>query len=43
LANGAVLKAPFFSEEGLEAGFSDWNDLASYDEVRKGLVAKELE
>src|SRR5260370_27014993 len=29
-------------EEELEAGFSDWNDLASHDEVRKGLVAKEL-
>ena len=35
--------APSFSEEELEAGFSDWNDLASHDEVRKGLVAKELE
>src|SRR5438132_1379429 len=34
--------APSFSEEELEAGFSDWNDLASHDEVRKGLVAKEL-
>ena len=42
-ANGAVLMAPSFSEEELEAGFSDWNDLASHDEVRKGLVAKELE
>jgi hypothetical protein len=41
-ANGAVLMAPSFSEEELEAGFSDWNDLASHDEVRKGLVAKEL-
>jgi conjugative relaxase-like TrwC/TraI family protein len=40
---GAVLMAPSFSEEELEAGFSDWNDLASHDEVRKGLVAKELE
>src|SRR5271165_4244048 len=39
---GAVLMAPSFSEEELEAGFSDWNDLASHDEVRKGLVAKEL-
>src|SRR5271157_304125 len=36
-ANGAVLMAPSFSEEELEAGFSDWNDLASHDEVRKGL------
>ena len=35
--------APSFSEEELEAGFSDWNDLASHDEVRKRLVAKELE
>src|SRR6266404_1283663 len=42
-ANGAVLMAPSFSEEELEAGFSDWNVLASHDEVRKGLVAKELE
>ena len=42
-ANGAVLMAPSFSEEELEAGFSDWNDLATHDEVRKGLVAKELE
>src|SRR5258707_345834 len=42
-ANGAVLMAPSFSEEELAAGFSDWNDLASHDEVRKGLVAKELE
>src|SRR4029077_3277511 len=42
-ANGAVLMAPSFSEEELEAGFSDWNDLASHDEVRKGLVSKELE
>src|SRR6266403_1988770 len=41
-ANGAVLMAPSFSEEELEAGFSDWNDLASHDELRKGLVAKEL-
>jgi phage/plasmid primase-like uncharacterized protein len=42
-ANGAVLMAPSFSQEELEAGFSDWNDLASHDEMRKGLVAKELE
>ena len=42
-ANGAVLMAPSLSEEELEAGFSDWNDLATHDEVRKGLVAKELE
>ena len=42
-ANGAVLMAPSFSAEELEAGFSDWNDLASHDEVRKGQVAKELE
>jgi phage/plasmid primase-like uncharacterized protein len=42
-ANGAVLMAPSFSEEELEAGFSDWNDLASHDEVRAALVAKELE
>src|SRR5882757_6762592 len=42
-ATGAVLMAPSFSEEELEAGFSDWNDLATHDEVRKGLVAKELE
>ena len=42
-ANGAVLMAPSFSQEELEAGFSDWNDLATHDEVRKGLVAKELE
>src|SRR5271165_4169219 len=41
-ANGAVLMAPSFSQEELEAGFSDWNDLASHDELRKGLVAKEL-
>src|SRR6195256_1479062 len=34
--------SPSFSEQELEAGFSDWNDLASYDEVCKGLVAKEL-
>ena len=34
--------APSFSQEELEAGFSDWNDLASHDELRKGLVAKEL-
>src|SRR5438132_11586947 len=34
--------ASSFSQEEIEAGFSDWNDLASYDEVRKGLVAKEL-
>ena len=27
--------APSFSEEELEAGFSDWNDLASHDEVRE--------
>jgi hypothetical protein len=40
---GAALMAPSFSEEELEAGFSDWNDLASHDEGRKGLVAKELE
>src|ERR1700694_2939451 len=42
-ANGAVLMAPSFSEEEFEAGFSDWNDLATHDEVRKGLVAKEPE
>ena len=42
-ADGAVLMAPSFSEEELEAGFSDWNDLASHDEVRAALVAKELE
>ena len=42
-ANGAALMAPSFSEEEFEAGFSDWNDLATHDEVRKGLVAKELE
>ena len=42
-ASGAVLMAPSFSEEELEAGFSDWNDLATHDEVRKDLVAKELE
>jgi Large polyvalent protein-associated domain 7 len=41
--NGAVLMAPSFSEEELEAGFSDWNDLATHDEMRKGLIAKELE
>jgi phage/plasmid primase-like uncharacterized protein len=41
-ANGAVLMAPSFSEEDLEAGFSDWNDLASHDEVRKASVSKEL-
>jgi hypothetical protein len=41
-ANGAVLMAPSFSEEELDAGFSDWNDLASHNEVRNGLVAKEL-
>jgi phage/plasmid primase-like uncharacterized protein len=40
---GAVLMTPSFSEEELEAGFSDWNDLATHDEVRKGLVTKELE
>ena len=40
---GAVLMAPSFSEEELEAGFSDWNDLASQDEVRAAFVAKELE
>src|SRR5262249_28596573 len=39
---GAVLMAPSFSEEEVQAGFTDWNDLASHDEVRKGLVAKEL-
>src|SRR6201987_2344726 len=39
---GAVLMAPSFSDEELEAGFSDWNDLASYDEVRAATVAKEL-
>jgi hypothetical protein len=39
---GAVLMTPSFSEEEVQAGFSDWNDLASHDEVRKGLVAKEL-
>jgi hypothetical protein len=32
----------FFFRRELEAGFSDWNDLASHDEVRKDLVAKEL-
>src|ERR1700747_3169685 len=42
-ANGAVLMAPSFSEEELEAGFSDWNDLVSHDEGGKGLVARELE
>jgi hypothetical protein len=42
-ANGAVLMAPSFSAEELEAGFSDWNDLATHDEGRKDLVAKELE
>src|SRR6266446_2772528 len=41
-ANGAVLMAPSFSQEELEAGFSDWNDLASHDEVRKASVTKEL-
>jgi conjugative relaxase-like TrwC/TraI family protein len=40
---GAVLMAPSFSAEELEAGFSDWNDLATHDEGRKDLVAKELE
>jgi hypothetical protein len=35
--------APSFSEEELEAGFSDWNDLATHDEGRKDLVAEELE
>src|SRR5206468_6751551 len=39
---GAVLMAPTFSQEEIEAGFSDWNDLASHDEVRAALVAKEL-
>jgi hypothetical protein len=34
---------PQFSEEEIGVGFSDWNDLASHDEVRKALVAKELE
>jgi hypothetical protein len=38
-----VLMAPSFSQEELEAGFSDWNDLATHDEGRKDLVAKELE
>jgi hypothetical protein len=33
-ANGAVLMAPSFSAEELEAGFSDWNDLATHDEGR---------
>jgi phage/plasmid primase-like uncharacterized protein len=41
-ANGAVLMAPSFSQEEIEAGFSDWNDLASHDEVRKASVSKEL-
>src|SRR4029077_6683270 len=41
-ANGAVLIAPSFSEEEVQAGFTDWNDLAGHDDVRKGLVAKEL-
>ena len=41
-AAGAVLMAPSFSEEELKAGFSDWNDLASHDEVRAATVAKEL-
>jgi phage/plasmid primase-like uncharacterized protein len=30
---GAVLMALSFSEEELEAGFSDWNDLSSHDEM----------
>ena len=34
--------APSFSQEEIEAGFSDWNDLASHDEVRKASVSKEL-
>src|SRR6266436_7675663 len=42
-ANGAVLMAPSFSEEEVQAGFTDWNDMASHDEVRAALVAKELE
>ena len=42
-ANGAVLMAPSFSEEELENGLSDWNDLATHNEGRKDLVAKELE
>jgi hypothetical protein len=40
---GAVLMAPSFSEEEVQAGFTDWNDMASHDEVRAALVAKELE
>ena len=34
---------PSFSEGEVQAGFTDWNDMASHDEVCKALVAKELE
>src|SRR5271166_1238836 len=39
----AELMVPRFSDEEIQAGMTDFNDLASHDEVRKGLVAKELE
>src|SRR5271157_274527 len=39
----AELLVPRFSDEEIQAGMTDFNDLASHDEVRKGLVAKELE
>ena len=39
----AVLMAPSFSEEEVQGEFTDWNDMASQDEVRAALVAKELE
>src|SRR6266478_6265592 len=42
-ANGAVLMAPSFSEEEVQAGCTDWSDMASHDEVRAALVTKELE
>src|SRR5208282_4071582 len=39
----AELLVPRFNDEKIQAGMTDFNDLASHDEVRKGLVAKELE
>src|SRR5208337_2270881 len=39
----AELMVPRFSDEEIQAGMTDFNDLTSHDEVRKGLVAQELE
>ena len=41
-ANGAVLMATSFSEEELEAGFSDWKDLAGMTRLARAWSLKSL-